>query len=183
MTIAYQTAADRLAAGESTATALRRVKSEAPFSGFRDQLIEWLEFLGVHRHLGLSDGAALWESEGRRYVQSTSAVRYPVLKKGKNYSGRNPSLTSNPILERYVLEVLAPELAMIPDALVIPLGVAVDEATDLLVEKGLLDAHRCLSGFPHPSGANGSRKKTWSENKAALRKATTAWFRSNPVLP
>jgi hypothetical protein len=38
MTIAYQTVADSLAAGATPAEALRRVKSAAPFSGFRETL-------------------------------------------------------------------------------------------------------------------------------------------------
>jgi hypothetical protein len=177
MRTAYQTAADGLAAGATTAQVLREVKSAAPFSGFRRRLIEWLEYLGVHRHLGLATGSALWTPEGQRYMHSTSAVRYPVLKDGKNYSGRNPDLVRQSILRRYVLDVLAPELAMIPDALVIPLGTAVATATDLLVERGLVDAHRCLSGFPHPSGRNVSGTREWANNKTKLRRTVASWFR------
>jgi hypothetical protein len=157
------------------------VKSAAPFSGFRDRLIGWLEYLGVHRALGLSTAAALWNADGHRYRHSTSAVRYPVLKHGNNYTGRNPSLVGHSILRGYVLDVRAPELAMIPGALVIPLGVAVGQATDLLVREGRLDPDRCLSGFPHPSGANGIKDREWAANRDALRRAVTAWFRVHPV--
>lgn len=180
-TIAYQTAADALAEGQTAATALRRVKSAAPFSGFRSRLVEWLEYLRVHNHLGLPTAAALWEPEGQRYLHSTSAVRYPVLRDGENYSGRRPRLLSRSLLKRYVVDELAPELALVPDALVIPLGVAVAEATDFLVEQGKLDPRRCLSGFPHPSGANGSRNREWAENKAQLRRDVASWFRTHPV--
>jgi hypothetical protein len=102
MLIAYQSAADGLAAGRTPASVLNEIKSKASFSGFRGLLVQWLDYLGVHRHLGLSGAAALWTAEGQRYLRPTSAIRYPVLIGGKNYSGRNPSIVRHPILERYV---------------------------------------------------------------------------------
>ena len=56
-------------------------------------------------------------------------MRYPVFVGGENYTGRSPGLVRNDILRRYVREVLASELAAIPEALVIPLGKAVNSAT------------------------------------------------------
>jgi hypothetical protein len=181
MVVAYQTAADCLAAGYTPAPALRQVKSAAPFSGFRVQLVQWLDYLRVHRHLGLSGSGALWAPEGRKYLHSTSAVRYPVLKHGTNYSGRDPELSRHPILRRYVLDLLATELAKIPEALIVPLGGAAQCATTLLVDERALDPRRCLSGFPHPSGANGNRMRQWAANKDHLRRAVATWFREHPV--
>ncbi len=119
MVIAHQTAVEGLAAGRSPAAILNEVKSRAVFSGFRHPLITRLEYLGVHRHLGLQSAAELWTPAGERHLQSTSAIRYPAFVDGEDYGGRTPALTSSPVLRRYVCELLAPELARIPDALVI----------------------------------------------------------------
>jgi hypothetical protein len=179
--IAYQTAVAGLAAGHSPARLLNDVKAAAPFSGFRAQLVQWLEYLGVHRHLGLTSAQALWTDEGRRYFHSTSAVRYPVLADGKNYNGTSPTLAKHPLLTHYVDEVLGPELAAIPDALVVPLGVRVDEAIARLISAGALSASRCLVGFPHPSGSNGHKTKQWEANRAGLKRKVTRWFREHPL--
>jgi hypothetical protein len=181
MLIAYQSAADGLAAGRTPASVLNEIKSKASFSGFRGLLVQWLDYLRVHRHLGLSSAAALWTAEGQRYLHPTSAIRYPVLIGGKNYSGRNPSIVRHPILEPYVRDLLAPELAQIPDALIVPLGGAVEQALDLLISEGHIDATRCLRGFPHPSGANGRKTAQWASNKATLRRKTSSWFKAHPV--
>ena len=72
------------------------------------------------------------------------------------------------MLRRYLVEMLAPELERIPDALVIPLGVQVAAGIAHLGEAGLISPARCLVGFPHPSGQNGHRMKHWRTNRAGL---------------
>ena len=72
--------------------------------------------------------------------------------------------------------MLAPELAAIPDALVVPLGSCVTDATRLLVGNGSLDSARCLLGFPHPSGGNGYRVQQYREQQAAMRATVARWF-------
>lgn len=182
MRIAYQTAVDGLAAGRTAASVLNEIKSKAAFSGFRPRLVEWLDYLGVHRHLGLPSTAALWTREGQHWLHATSAIRYPVFIAGKNYSGRHPSIARHPVLQRYLRDRLAPELAKIPNALIVPLGAAVDEALDLLLKEERLEGGRYLAGFPHPSGANGSKTVAWAANKARLRRNVAAWFGSHPPL-
>lgn len=178
--IAYQTAVDGLARGRPAARVLDDVKSRASFSGFRQQLASWLDWLRIPRHLHLRSSMELW-SDARKFLHPTSAVRYPVLIRGRNYAGTSPGLTQDALLRRYLYEVLAPELARVPDALVVPLGVRVDEAILLLADSGHLDSARCLVGFPHPSGANGHKGRQWEANRDALRRKVWSWFRSHPV--
>ena len=65
MVIAHQTAVEGLAAGRSPAAILNEVKSRAAFSGFRCPLITCLEYLGVHRHLGLQVGRGAVDARWR----------------------------------------------------------------------------------------------------------------------
>jgi hypothetical protein len=181
MLIAYQAAVDGLAAGRSAARVLDDVKAAAPFSGFRPQLVRWLEQLRIHHHLGLKSALELWDGKGRRLFHPTSAVRYPVLKNGDNYSGAR--LAQNPLLVPYIDDLLAPELARIPKALVVPLGVRVDEALKRLIDADKLDPTRCLVGFPHPSGRNPYAADQWATNKKKLKRKVAAWFRDHPADP
>lgn len=182
MRIAYQTVVDGIAAGRPLPAVLDDVKRRAAFSGFRGQLVAWLAALDVHRHLGINSAADLWE-HGAELLQPTSAIRYPAFVAGKNYSGRNPDLVKHPLLRAYLYQTLAPELALIPNALVVPLGEKVAEALQLLGTDGLIDLDRCLIGFPHPSGQNGHRMRNWTENQGALKQRTAAWFAAHPVAP
>jgi hypothetical protein len=40
----------------------------------------------------------------------------------------------------------------------------------------IVDSDRCLFGFPHPSGANGHRKKHFEERKEELSERVKGWF-------
>jgi hypothetical protein len=175
MRIAYQTLVDGLAAGRAVSRVLDEVKAQASFSGFRSQLVQWLTWLGIPQHLGIPADEDFWESR-RQLIHPTSAVRYPVFVDGKNYSGRSPDLLRHPLLRPYLYEVLAPELAAIPEALVVPLGEKVSDALVLLSSEGIIDLERCLVGFPHPSGQNGHRIRKWNENRAGLRRRAAAWY-------
>jgi hypothetical protein len=109
MLIAYQTLVDGIAAGRSVPKVLDDVKTQASFSGFRPLLTSWLTWLDVHEHLGVESAEDLWE-RGAKFIQPTSAVRYPVFVNTKNYSGRNPDLVKHPILLGYVREAWHPNL-------------------------------------------------------------------------
>ncbi|HEY5013004.1 MAG TPA: hypothetical protein VIK61_09895, partial [Acidimicrobiia bacterium] len=52
-------------------------------------------------------------------------------------------------------------------ALVVPMGKAVSTALTLLA---VTDPERCLTGFPHPSGANGWATRQFEEQRAQLRR-------------
>ena len=49
--------------------------------------------------------------------------------------------------------------------LIVPLGKAVEEVLEIMIGEGLIKREQCLLGFPHPSGANGHRKKQFEINK------------------
>jgi hypothetical protein len=74
-----------------------------------------------------------------------------VFVNGKNYGGGNPRVDRSRM--RFVHERLAGDLAAIPEALVLPLGKAVEGCLRMLIASDQLDRVRCLFGFPHPSGA------------------------------
>ena len=75
-----------------------------------------------------------------------------------------------------IFEVLAPELAAVRNALIIPLGKCVDDCIAALVNAEILDDSRCLFGFPHPSPGNGHRKRQFERNRESLKAKTAAWF-------
>lgn len=143
--------------GASDADALARAKAHASFSGpMRANLVAMLDLIGVNRALGIASCVSLW---GRDVdlVQFASALRYPVFKNGKNYTGSSPKMTAFPLLREHLLTYTASELASLADALVLPLGPAVVDACRYLVREGMLDPRRIIEGLPHPSGANGER--------------------------
>ena len=78
-------------------------------------------------------------------------------------------------------DILSPELAMVPDALIVPLGNATSECLGYLSSAGLLKSSRCLFGFPHPSGANGHRKSQFEAEKHRLRSQLKSWFKASPA--
>ena len=154
MRVAYESTRDELRGGSSLEQASRLVKQRASFAGMRNRLCGWLDELEVPSTLGITTSDALFDAAGH-LVHTTSAVRYPAMIDGNNYSGSRPQLLEQPELRRYLVQVLAPELDRVPGALVVPLGKSVSRAVAYLTDQRLLDPHRCLAGFPHPSGANG----------------------------
>ena len=176
MELAIRTAREGLLAGDSYDDILREVKRGSSFAGpMRRNLISMLDDLGLPDQLGLEGSEDLF---GRRrdLLHTTSAVRCPVFKNGKNHSGSSPSVTEHPELRRYVETVLADELASIPSALILPLGRAASSAVRHLADTGRLDHSRVCYDFPHPSGANGHRRRQFREGKLAMRETIKRWF-------
>jgi hypothetical protein len=94
------------------------------------------------------------------HIDSTGSFSGPMRSNGENYNG---SLIRVPALRKWVLQNLAAELAALPEsAIIIPLGKGAGEAVDLITAEGLIDARRCLAGFPHPSGANGHGRRLFA---------------------
>ncbi|RTL82839.1 MAG: hypothetical protein EKK29_15500 [Hyphomicrobiales bacterium] len=142
--------------GNSEAEAMREAKTYASFSGpMRANLVAMLDSIGVNHWLGIPTTGSLWEADAHR-VQFTSVLRYPVFVAGANYSGA-PAPLSSPLLRRQLLTWFASELALLPHAVFVPLGPAVDEALQAAAREVGFDCRRVLSGLPHPSGANAER--------------------------
>ena len=176
MEIAFRVARAQLARGASAESAARAVKDQASFAGMRNRLSGWLDELELHDRLAVASSAELFGG-ARRLLHTTSAVRYPVIRAdGDNWSGSRPSPTTSPVLRRYLHELLAPELAEVPDALIVPLGSAVAGAMRELITSAELDERRVLLGFPHPSGLNTRGPRVFAEQRSALRRQIRAWF-------
>jgi hypothetical protein len=141
---------------KSVEEAMRAAKIFASFSGpMRANLIAMLDCIGVNRALNLSSTSSLWGSDSRR-VHFTSALRYPVFVEGENYAG-SPSMLSTPLLQKHLMQWFAAEMALLPNAVFIPLGPKVAEAVEAVAKHLHLSLNRILSGLPHPSGANAER--------------------------
>ena len=75
---------------------------------------------------------------------------------------------------------LVPELAKVPRSLIIPLGKTVESLLTILAETTSVAQARWISGFPHPSGANGHRARQFALNRDSLREQVVQRF-SNPL--
>ncbi|WP_214828844.1 hypothetical protein [Exiguobacterium algae] len=161
--------------------ALRAVKQRGSFSGpIRKNLVTMLDDLELHRHLGIETTLDLFGS-ANHLVQNTAVLPYPVFYKGKNYNGSSPDMIRTELFKPYVEGVFAEEMAQLQDALIIPTGVNVRRAVEQLVERGLLDGDRVVSGFPHPSGGNGHRHRIFAENREAMKQHIAEYFAKHPI--
>lgn len=153
---AFTSIQNSLKAGYSNSEALKKVKSEASFSGsMRTNLIEMLDFVGLNKRLGISSTSLLFTSHSE-LLHSTSVLKYPVFINGENYNG-TPSMLKNELLRNQLIEHFAVEAQTLKDAIFIPLGPKPTEALEYLASKGLLDRAKILSGFLHPSAASQER--------------------------
>jgi hypothetical protein len=176
MQLAYTLARDLLHKGLTHEAILARVSSSAGFSGpMRTNLVQMLDDLGLPACLDIDTSAELFDLRAE-LRHSTSAIRYAAFASERNYTGSSPPLVGVPLFRRYVFDVLAPELAQMPGAVVIPLGRAVDSALGLLIDAGALDPRRCCLGFPHPSGANGWRVRQFAQIRGTLGDKVAAWL-------
>lgn len=172
---AFTAARDALLRGMSTEAALDHIDRVASFAGaMRTNMVTMLDSIGLPDALGISSTRELFGSRDS-LVHTTSALRYPVLRDGNNYSGTGPRVAASPLLRSYVTATLAAELEAVPRALVLPLGKAVEGCLRMLIDLGRLDETRCLFGFPHPSGGNGHRLRQFRENVAMLRREIQGW--------
>jgi hypothetical protein len=150
---------------------LINAKRHASFSGpIRKNLISMLDDIGMNHYLGVETCSQLYE-DAFHLIHSTSILRYPVFIDKRNYTGSQPKMMKNPVLKEMVIEQFVKELNELNDELlIIPMGKAVSEALSELKVMGYLTKQTILDHFPHPSGANGSRKKQFEENKARFIK-------------
>jgi hypothetical protein len=183
MEIAIRFARGALASGRTNSEACIEAKARASFAGtMRLNLIAMLNGIGLHEALGITDCGGLFDAF-QFQLHTTSAIRYPVFVRGENYTGHTPRPLRHLVLREMIFSVLAPELAAVPDALIVPLGKAVEECLSALISSGLLNPDRCLFGFPHPSGGNGHRKRLFEENRDVLKMKAASWFAAKAIVP
>jgi hypothetical protein len=174
--LACQVAQQGLARGLSRDCALKVVKDEASFPGsLRRHLVAMLDGLGVPGALGVASTAALLAPEVCGLLHATAVLRYPLLVKGRNYTGWSPPLLARGELRELGEALLAAELRQSEGALVVPLGSLVGSVLGRLVERGAVRREDCLLGFPHPSGANARRARVYAERRVALSAVVAAW--------
>jgi hypothetical protein len=172
-----------LLAGCSSEETLRRADAVGSFSGpMRANLVAMLDGAGLAGALGLDSTGSLFGTH-HHLAAHASAIDYPVFVNGRNYAGAHPPLTVHPVLRSLVRASLGARLAMVPAALVVPLGKAATEAVAFLAAEGLVAADRCLLGFPHPSGANGWRARQYALMRPALTTAVTRWAAATAAPP
>jgi hypothetical protein len=173
---AWWVARQGLAQGLPWEGVLRLVKQEASFGGgTRRELVAMLDGIGVQRALGIGTSDLLFGPEAAGLVHATALLRYPVLARGRNYTGWNPPLLKSGELREFGEGLLAGELRQMRSVLVVPLGALVERVLSGWIARGWLARGDCLLGFPHPSGANARRARVYAERREALRAVVEAW--------
>jgi hypothetical protein len=175
----FRAVRDALRANLDLGEAAQRAKRTASFAGIRATLTEWLDEIDVAKVLGINSAGLLFGEHGEHQalLHATSVVRYPVFVRGGNYGGHRPRLLRHPVLRGFVDHVFATEIGRVREALVVPLGAAVEGALCSLIERGVLDGGRCLLGFPHPSRGKGfeERQARYLRSRDALTARVYAW--------
>lgn len=153
---AIQAVRAAMASGFTGEEAMRRAMRSAGFSGkMRPALVKMLDAVGLQRHLGIATSGELFETKAD-WLQSASAIVFPVFKDGKDYNG-TPEMTGHPMLARYLTSHLAPLIETLSHAIFIPLGPKPSAALEWVARQHGLRPARVLHGMPHPSGANAER--------------------------
>ena len=166
--IAYKTAHNAIINNLEPELIKKECKKNSRFAGsMRKNLIEMLDELNLNKKLHMDSCSELFE-EKDYLLHTTSIIPYPVFINNKNYTGSNPKIMDNEILYSYVKKYFYNEIKILPNALIVPLGKAVEEVLEKMIKDNLIKEEQCLLGFPHPSGANGHRKKQFEENKMKL---------------
>ena len=175
--IAYETAKNCLLQNMNNEDIKKQCKKNSRFAGsMRRNLIEMLDELNLNKKLNIASCSDLFDKHDI-LLHTTSIIPYPVFIYNKNYTGFNPKILEQDILTSYLEKYFYKEIKELPDAFLIPLGNAVEEVLLFMIQKGLIKKEQCLLGFPHPSGANGHRKKQFIENKEKLLNIVNNYFK------
>ncbi len=165
--LALKEAGRQLRAGATASEAKVAAKKTASFGGsMRGNLVRLLNFIGIPPKLGINSSSDLF-GDRTDLVHYTSALRFPVFKSNKNYSG-SPSMISNDLLRNQIEQNLIPEISSLNSSTIyIPLGPKVEEALNFSADRGAIKYEQILSGLPHPSGANAERISYFLNEKPA----------------
>jgi hypothetical protein len=173
---AFRTARQGLAEGVEDEALFRLITRASDFAGYmRKMLVKWFDEIALNTRLEILSCAALFGSS-IELVHTTSAVSAAIFKDGKNYTGYNPSLLTLPKFQTFIAENFAKELALLPEAVIVPLGKIAGEIVQFLHDENHVTLNRCLVGFPHPSGSNGHRFREFAEGRDEWREKLQAWL-------
>lgn len=174
--IAYETACNGLINKLEPDEIKKECKRNSRFAGsMRKNLIEMMDEININRKLEIKSCSELFEDKDY-LLHTTSIILYSVFINNKNYTGSNPKIMDNQKLSSYVKEYFYKEVGKLSNALIIPLGKAVEEILEQMIKDNLIKKEQCLLGFPHPSGANGHRKKQFEKNKDKLLNIVDNYF-------
>lgn len=174
MFLSCQAAQRALDEGLTGDDVLRRACEVGSFAGsMRTNLVAMLDGIGLQRSLGIETTATLFAGHAD-LLHSTSALVYPVFLRGKNYGG-SPDPVDEPILRAFIDQVFVTELAMVPEAVIIPLGKTVARLLRREADRGAISEDRCLFDFPHPSGGNGHRVRQYAQHREAMIGQVGRW--------
>lgn len=175
--IAYKTANDGLIEHLDHEAIKSNCKRNSRFAGsMRKNLVMMLDELNLNKKISIDSCIELF-GDNDKLLHTTSVIPYPVFINDKNYTGFNPKILDNEVLKSYIEKYFYKEVDELPNALIIPLGKAVEEVLELMISENLIKREQCLLGFPHPSGANGHRKIQFEENKENLIKIIDEYFK------
>jgi|SRR5579872_181114 len=174
---AFRAARIGLSCGLDCEPLFEYVYKTASFSGpMRKNLVEMLDGIGLNALLGIPSCVDLFDASSHM-VHFTSAVSAPIFRNGENYRGYGPPLLQVPKLREWVIGNLGMELMSVPKAVILPLGRVASEAVQFLNERNDIGLdRRCLTGFPHPSGANGHRRSDFQHGRERWSSQLAAWF-------
>lgn len=176
MRIAYSSTAESISAGMTPSAADSSRKPQVAFAGsMRTNLVTMLDQLGVPSAFNVKTAADLF---GTSVLRTGSILKYPVFKNAKNYTGSSPKPLSHPALREMIETVFVRELRTSANCLILPLGRTVESVLDHAILNHGLSEERVLRGFPHPSGANGHRKKHFELAKSDLARRIHDWAQS-----
>ena len=176
MSTAIQTARICIEEGKTLEETKYLCKAAGRFSGsVRKNIINMLDEIELNEAIGLESCSELF-SDKDYLLHTVSLIPYSVFVKGKNYTGHTPKLIKSEFLMKYVYENFIDEFNSLKDVFVIPLGTAVEEVLNELINKGILKEEQVLKGFPHPSGANVNRISQLENNKMSMMNIIKNYF-------
>lgn len=179
--IAYRTAHEGLIKQLNVEKIKKECKKNSRFAGsMRKNLIEMLDNLHLNKKFHIDSCLELFENKDY-LLHTTSMIPYPVFINNKNYTGSNPKILDNEILESYLKKYFYKEIEKLPNVLIVPLGKAVEEVLEVMISENIIKREQCLLGFPHPSGANGHRKIQFEENKENLINKIDEYFKQKEM--
>ena len=177
MSTAMATAREGIENGKSIEEIKYDCKVAGRFSGsLRKNIISMLDEINLNKSLNINSCDELFK-EKDYLLHTTSLIPYSVFSKGNNYTGHSPKLMKSEFLMKYVYENLIENIEKLGDVLIIPLGKAVEEVLDDLVNKYIIEKDQILRGFPHPSGANAHRLTQLRDNKENMIKIIESYIK------
>ncbi len=152
---------------------------EGAFAGqMRIHLHDYFERLKINSFFDVATRDSFYvEKKFDKIVYTTSLLADPVYKDGENYTGRSPYPWKHEQLFE-MMEMTFKRIGTIRNAcLIVPLGDIVSRA--ILEYSDLDENHFVMHGFPHPSGANGSKAEKFERHYENLKAVFKAFKKAN----